>query len=525
MCTDELSSEIKALLAVDVVQIQWAQPEHSELILSKLAESDARYAKKARRRRDQQDFEFMTSYFTSEMWDTMLNAEVSADAKLLCIITHTIRMGLRLPTEPTHKLMCSLWTLISESTSTINRMDVVTKALRLRRHKVEFNKLRDKVGDPIMWVQVLPSNPCDFTANFKPLYDLAFGTSPPVASRIQPDVIRSFDMTYGCRGGLKRGCLNLSIASTASSSGLELVVCAKPFASVDAVPASMDPGAGFQQFAVGFMQQMYTSQQKMIEVMMSRGTGSNDSFGSARTVSLAALQDRLKIAAPAPAVALPALPWPNQPAFVEEVESPAPKTCRAESEDGDDLGDLFEMMQLRKEAAKIEAKAKAIAKLAAAQADGPGKPNATPTPVKEKAPAKAVAAPPPANEKAPAKEVAAPPPAKEKVPAKAVAAPPLAKGKAPAKAVGAPPPAKEKAPAPAVAAPPPSKGKAPAKGKALAKAAAPIKAAAADAGAPLVLGCSKCRWGCIGCGQCRDPAFSGARWNVTVGAKAKAPKR
>ena len=123
MCTDELSSEIKALLAIDVVQIQWAQPEHAELILSKLAESDSRYAKKARRRRDQQDFEFITSYFTSEMWDTMLNAEVSADAKLLCIITHTIRMGLRLPTEPTHKLMCSLWTLISESTSTINRMD------------------------------------------------------------------------------------------------------------------------------------------------------------------------------------------------------------------------------------------------------------------------------------------------------------------------------------------------------------------------------------------------------------------
>ena len=83
MCTDELSSEIKALLAVDVVQIQWAQPEHAELILTKLAESDSRHAKKARRCRDQQDFEFMASYFTSEMWDTMLNEEVSADAKLL----------------------------------------------------------------------------------------------------------------------------------------------------------------------------------------------------------------------------------------------------------------------------------------------------------------------------------------------------------------------------------------------------------------------------------------------------------
>ena len=260
MCTEELSSEIKGLLAVDVVQINWAKPEHPELVLSKLASSDGRCAKKARRRRDQQNYNFLPLYFSSEMWDALLSKEVSPDAKLQAILLHAIRVGLRLPTEPSMKLMCSLWVLASSEPSELNRMDVVSKALRLHRVKDEFDKLRKKIGDPVVWVDVLPGNPCDFAANFRPLYDLAFGTSPPVQPLIPSDVIQAFDMTYNCRGGMKQN-MNFSIAST-SSGGLGVVACAKPAGTAFAtVPGSMsmDPTAGFQQIAPGFMQQMYSS--------------------------------------------------------------------------------------------------------------------------------------------------------------------------------------------------------------------------------------------------------------------------
>ena len=72
MCTDDLSSEIKGLLAVDVIQINWAKPEHPELILSKLASSDGRCAKKARRRRDQQNYNFLPLYLIGDVGLTVV---------------------------------------------------------------------------------------------------------------------------------------------------------------------------------------------------------------------------------------------------------------------------------------------------------------------------------------------------------------------------------------------------------------------------------------------------------------------
>ena len=205
----------------------------------------------------------------------------------------------------------------------------------------------------------------------------------------------------------------------------------------------------------------------MIEMMMSRTSG--DSLGSARTVSLAALHDRVRMPA---VVSQPlALPAPAA-AFAEEVDSPPPATApKALTDDtaaaSDEAADLFEILQHRKEAAKLEATT-TIPKAF----DG-----AVPI---SKVAGKAPAIAPKAIVKA------------------------AAKSKAPVKAIAV----------------------APAKGKALAKAAVPVKAVAgAKVGALLVLGCSKCRYAETGCSQCKDPRFTGARWNLTLGAKAKAAAR
>ena len=502
MCTDDLRSDIKGILAVDVVQLNWAKPERPGLVLSKLAASDGRCAKKARRRRDQQNYNFLPLYFSKEMWDALVSKDVSPDAKLQAILLHAIRVGLRLPTEPSMKLMCSLWILVSSEPSELNNMDVICKALRHHRVKDDFDKLRKKAGDPVVWVDILPGNPCEFTANFRPLYDVAFGSSPPVPPRITSDVILAFDMTYSCRGGLKQS-MNYSIGSS-SSGELGVVACAKPAGTAFAtVPGSMslDPAAGFQQIAVGFMQQMYSSQQKMIEMMINRTSG--ESLGSARTVSLASLHDRVRM----PAIVSQPLALPAA-AFAEEVSSPPPATAPKKEltdaavangdEVADETADLFEILQHRKELAKLDAKGKAAE-------------------AKEKADAeKAVA-----EDTEDDGHTGAPRKTKASSTAKAIRTTdvgplPISKvgDKARVKAA-----AKSKAHVKAIAV-------APAKGKAHAKAVGPITAVAgAKVGALLVLGCSKCRWAETGCGQCKDPRFTGSRWNLTLGAKAKAVAR
>ena len=251
--------------------------------------------------------------------------------------------------------------------------------------------------------------------------------------------------------------------------------------------AAMDGMQGFQQMAVSFMQQMATSQQRMVEMMMGT-TG-----GNPRTVSMASLHDRAEVQANREAFTPPKLALPPPPAasplalepYAVEVNTPPPATTISRVDpalDEDSLGDVFELLQQRKEAGKLAAKAKALAKVAAA-AEPPAKATAavaTDVP-HSKATAKA---------KAKVKSAAAELPATAKAKAE-----PLPKAKA--KVAGEVLPATAKA-----------------------KTAAKAKVAAAPV---LILGCAKCRWSVCGCGQCRRPDYMGARWNVNAGPRDKAP--
>ena len=129
----------------------------------------------------------------------------------------------------------------------------------------------------------------------------------------------------------------------------------------------------FQQMAVTFMQQMANSQQKMIEMMM----GGTNPPPNTRLVSMAALQDRAEArsmarAMPPPMIplALPAMPPLEAEAvttaFAEEVPSPPPQARPEQKGDEDSMADVFELLQHRKEAAKLAAKAKVLANAVAA---------------------------------------------------------------------------------------------------------------------------------------------------------------
>ena len=478
MCSADssLNSDSKSSLAEAVMTVRWAKPEHAELVLSTLCAPDARGAKRARRRRDHQDFRCLHLYLSEDMWKGLLDTASSPDAKLQAILQHALRLGLRLPTEPSTKLMCSLWLLVSCDSAELNAMDNVSKSIKLHRVKHEFNGLRLKWGDPVLWVETLPENPFVYLAKYKALYDVAFGDRSPCAPHLSGDALQAFDMSYSCRGGMKQ---YVGVGFQATGSGaLALVPRVLPAASAasssTAGMAAMDGMQGFQQMAVSFMQQMATSQQRMVEMMMGT-TG-----GNPRTVSMASLHDRAEMQANRDAFTPPKLALPPPPAasqlalerYAEEVNTPPPTTPVSRADlalDADPLSDVFELLQQRKEAGKLAAKAKALAKVDA-EAEPPSK--ATD---KAKATAKSSAAELPAAAKAKAEP---PPKAKAKVAGKMLHA------------------------------------------TAKAKTAATAKVAAAPV---LILGCGKCRWSVCGCGQCRRPDYMGGRWNINAGPRDKAP--
>ena len=199
-----LNSDSKSSLAEAIVTVRWAKPEHAELVLSMLAAPDAKGTKRGRRRRDNQDFRFLYLYLSEDAWKGLLAPGNSSDAKLQAILQHVLRLGLRLPTEPCSKMMCSLWLLVSCEPDELNAMDNVTKAIKFHRVKHEFNGLRQKSPDPVLWVDTLPENPCDYVAKYKALYDVAFNGRSPCAPHISGDILQAFDMSYTCRGGMKQ---------------------------------------------------------------------------------------------------------------------------------------------------------------------------------------------------------------------------------------------------------------------------------------------------------------------------------
>ncbi len=503
--TETLSNEVKSELAGDVVKLAWAKPDHCGIVLERLVSSEARRAEPARRRRQQQDFRKIYAYLTQAMWDALKNAQSSADAKLSAVLQHALRLGLRLPTEPTSKMLTSIWIL--STSEDIGTLDNVSKAIKYKRVKDEFDQLRRKGVDPVVWIEQLPDDPLTFQHKFPAVYEQCFGRAPPVPPAISPDVIMAFDMSYSCRGGLKQA---VPLAASTTS----IAVVAKPLG----VPAMQNVDMGnFQQIAVSFMQQMQTSQQRLIEMIIGNGA-------SSRQVSLASLHDRAQLNRESFAVPplRPALP---APAFIEEVDSPptVPKYARSASlvlppeqtpaltngaaeelvagaaAEHDDVEDMLDMIAARKasnaaaaKAAKAAATAKAAEVVVAAGAAAKPPAGAKP-PAFAKPPA---ASKPPAFAKTPA---AAKPPAFAKPPA--AAKPPAKAGKAKANAT-----AKATRAVPELALEPP---------KTKAKTAAKPGAAPAPMPKALVLGCGRCRFGPTGCSTCRRPEFSGIRGSAS----------
>ncbi len=196
----DLTPDQSLSVARALADVPWATDEDSERVLSQLVVSEPATKKG---RRSQQNWLALHSYFSAEQWRTLVDDKVPSEVKLSAMVAHLFRMGLRSPTEPTIKWLCSLWTVASTNPEDLPRLSAMTKALRLKQTKSQLDSFRRKATDPVQWVTTLPTDPVEFCRDFGSLHTLAFGKSIPSSPPISIDVVTGFDMSYGCRGGLK----------------------------------------------------------------------------------------------------------------------------------------------------------------------------------------------------------------------------------------------------------------------------------------------------------------------------------
>ena len=520
LSTAELEPDRKLELLGLLVTVPWACDEHAHRVMEPLASDDTAAAQRGKRRRALQDYKAFVHYFSESMWESLNDTAISPDAKLTCMLQFLVRLGLRLPTEHTVRLMASLWMMVSNRS--LDTIDTISRTMNFKHVKSTFDTLRLKCPDPVSWVVSLPMKPVELLRDFPSVYSVAFtGTvSPAAVPKINIDVLHAFDLSYSCRGGLKNMVQfggGTSLASFGSGPAMPVragSVCG-PFGFQEQPP--------WMAASMQFMQSMMNSQQRVIELISS--SGASGSGGPVR--SLAALEDRclrqpelqralpLALGGTAQVEELVETPPKQNPhalvrafsveghraaidATVQESETCAVLALPTEKVPADDpiatsavqdVAELMFLLQERKEAAAVASKE--------AKKDQKAK-KATGTDTMDNLPIEKKKYATVAKAKCAAKLAG-------KIVGKGAAKPNVAKELAPEVATK---------PAPKVATKP--SPKVAAAGKAAAKGALTSKGGGKRAGSPLVLGCSKCRWSEHGCGQCKKASYIGFRWNSKV---------
>ncbi len=201
-----LQPEDAATVALELSKMPWHTPAHCDFASAPLEASTSPgndFATK--RRRSSQDFRTLPVYFTPDIWGLLVSGG-GATGKLDIILNFALSAGLRCPSEPTIKLLSSLWVLVSEAPESRALLGPEQKVAFLRHTKAQFDSMRKKSADPAKWLPVLPSNPCTLQAEspaiWGKLYAAAGSCPAPLPAGLLAD-LQAIDLSYGCRGSNK----------------------------------------------------------------------------------------------------------------------------------------------------------------------------------------------------------------------------------------------------------------------------------------------------------------------------------
>ena len=173
---------------------------HQAEIVSALAAKTSRPVPVARRQL--QDYTKIYLYADKVVWE-QLNADVTSSTKLQAILNFAASLGLRCPSEPTYKVLCSWWMLMTSPDD--ESLARTQKHGMLAYVKTTWSNVRKCLESPVSWLQVLPMCPAELLADHELLYKQYFKLDHPAgASREFLDRFSRLESTYGCRNGLRK---------------------------------------------------------------------------------------------------------------------------------------------------------------------------------------------------------------------------------------------------------------------------------------------------------------------------------
>ena len=117
-----LSPEDAATMSVAVAKMDWFDKGDCGMVLSSMQPKGGQPVAK---RRAQQDFKSILDYGTDQLWERLTDQSINKPAKLQLILQWATNLGLRLPSEPTLKLLNSVWIVLTHTADEVSSMDSV----------------------------------------------------------------------------------------------------------------------------------------------------------------------------------------------------------------------------------------------------------------------------------------------------------------------------------------------------------------------------------------------------------------
>ena len=154
-----------------------------------------------KRRRVQQNYLSILQFFTESLWEVLLSTDETSEVKLSMLVDFSLSLGLRCPTEPSMKLLTSIWIAMSEPSASLQRMTPSSKHTLFMHFKTSFDRARKLAGDPVVYIEVLPSKPLLLLQRQPLVYKQCYRDDSPVEPRGDQSIIMQLDQSYSCRNG------------------------------------------------------------------------------------------------------------------------------------------------------------------------------------------------------------------------------------------------------------------------------------------------------------------------------------
>lgn len=195
----QLTAELRSDLSVALTKIPWHINTDVSAVVNSLM--PAVHGHRAPRRA-LQNYTSLFLYGTETFWNALLSQSHNSLSKLQLICNLGMAMGLRLPSEPTLKIMTSLWCFAVHNHESLMTMTASHKSAYLAHVKATWTSAKAKTGAPANWIEHLPVSTLECSRDFPAIFQGMFrGSELPVAPPIDVNALMQFDQSYGCRGG------------------------------------------------------------------------------------------------------------------------------------------------------------------------------------------------------------------------------------------------------------------------------------------------------------------------------------